>query len=211
MYFDRKAVSDFVDVKFNDVDSDVFLLPKNLVITIAREYGSSGRYVGKMLAERLNVDFYDKEVIELTSEKLGLNEKYVADIDQRKRDYNVFYNVDDEIYFAQSEVIKKLAKKPCVIIGRCADYVLNNQKNVYRIFLYSDINGKLRRCKKYYNLDKDAALKIMKKTDRNRAKYYEYYTGHRWNDLSNYDIAINVDKLGVLGTTNAIYDVIKSN
>ena len=211
MFSESKTRVEVIDNKSDKIDSDMVNIPRDLVITIAREYGSGGRYVGQLLAEKLNVDFYDKEIIKMTSDKLGFSLKYVGNSEQYKNSYNSFYNVNDEIYFAQSEVIKKLAKKPCVIIGRCGNYILKNQKNVYRIFLYSDLDGKLFRCKKYYNLDKETALKIMKKTDKNRAKYYEYYTGEEWNDLSNYDLAINVDRLGVLGTVNAILNVINNN
>ena len=186
------------------------LISENFVITIAREYGSGGRYVGKLLAEELNIPFYDKEIIRMTEEQSGLTEKFILDNEQRKNDYNIYYNIDDEIFNTEAKVIKKISKNPCVIIGRCADYILENQENVYKVFLYSDLESKINRCVKYYGLKKDEALKNIKKIDRDRAKHYEYYTNKKWRDFENYDIALNVDKLGILGTVHTLKNIIKN-
>lgn len=197
-----------VDKKEKVMEKDINYLPKNIVITIAREYGSGGRYVGELLAKELNVPFYDKEIIRLASKVSGLSEEYIEEKEQSKSDFNTYYNNDDEIFIAEKEVIQNISKKPCVIIGRCADYILKNQKKVYKIFLYSTEEDKIKRCTKYYGIKKDDAKKIIKKVDKARAKHYEYYTNLKWKDFSNYDLAINVDKLGVLGTVNAIKKVI---
>ncbi len=197
-----------VDRKEKIMEKGINYLPKNIVITIAREYGSGGRYVGELLAKELNVSFYDKEIIRLASKVSGLTEEYIKEKEQRKSDFNTYYNNDDEIFIAEKEVIQNICKKPCVIIGRCADYILKNQKNVYKIFLYSTEENKIKRCTKYYGIKRDDAKKIIKKVDKARAKHYEYYTNLKWKDFSNYDLAINVDKLGVLGTVNAIKKVI---
>lgn len=197
-----------VDRKEKTMEKDIHYLPKNIVITIAREYGSGGRYVGELLAKELNVEFYDKEIIRLASKVSGLTEEYIKQKEQSKSDFNPYYNNDDEIFLAEKEVIQNIAKKPCVIIGRCADYILKNQKNVYKIFLYSNEEDKIKRCIKYYGIKREDAQKIIKKVDKTRAKHYEYYTNLKWKDFSNYDLAINVDKLGVLGTVNAIKKVI---
>lgn len=192
------------------VVANVKSLPKNMVITIAREYGSGGRYVGELLAKELNMKFYDKELIRLASKKSGLSEEYIQSNDQIKNSYNSYYNNDDEIFLAESEVIKNISKEPCVIIGRCVDYILKDKKNVFKIFLYSDEDSKIRRCVKYYGLSKKDALKKIKNVDKDRAKHYEYYTNRQWMDFDNYDLAIHVDKLGVQGTVNVIKNLIEN-
>lgn len=196
--------------KDKEIDNDIHYLPEKFVITISREYGSGGRYVGKLLAKELNVKFYDKEIIRLASKESGLTENYIQNNEQIKNNFTTYYNNADEIFFAEKDVIKELAKEPCIIIGRCADYILANQKNVYNIFLYSDLESKVKRCTKYYGLKKSEALNNIKKIDKARAKHYEYYTNQKWKDFSNYDLALNVDKLGVLGTVNAIKNIIKN-
>lgn len=196
------------DVVDKEYEAEINVLPENVVITIAREYGSGGRYVGNMVAKELNIKCYDKELIHLTAKESGLSEKFIAENEQTKNSYNLFYNNDDEIFITESKVIKEVAKESCVIIGRCANYVLKNKKNVYNIFLYSDEDDKVKRCVNYYGLDKKTALKEIKKVDKARAKHYEYYTNSNWKDLDNYDIAINVDKLGVAGTVKAIKNIV---
>lgn len=180
------------------------VLNKNVVITIAREYGSGGRYVGKLLAESLNIPCYDKEIISLASKESGLDENYIEMQEQTKKDFNVYYNNDDKIFLSEANVIKKLAKESCVIIGRCADYILKNQKNIYKIYLYSDMDSKIKRVTKYYNVDINKARKEIEKINKSRKKHYDYYTNQKWDNLSNYDIAINVDVLGVEKTVEAI-------
>ena len=194
--------------EIEDISVQIKEIPKNYVITIAREYGSGGRYVGKLLAKELKIKFYDKELIKLTAEKSGLSESYIKANEQIKNNYSIFYNNDDNIFITESEIIKKISKEPCVIIGRCADYVLENNKNVYKIYLYSDLDNKIKRCTKYYGLSKDEAIKNIKKVDKDRAKHYEYYTNRKWKDFTNYDLAINVDKLGIGGTVKTIKNVL---
>lgn len=208
LFIDNKMQHKEITVNDNKVALEVNDIPKDLVITISREYGSGGRYVGKLLAKELKIKFYDKELIKLTAEKSGLSESYIKTNEQIKNNYSIFYNNDDNIFITESEIIKKISKEPCVIIGRCADYVLENNKNVYKIYLYSDLDNKIKRCTKYYGLSKDEAIKNIKKVDKDRAKHYEYYTNRKWKDFTNYDLAINVDKLGIGGTVKAIKNVL---
>lgn len=126
---DKKIV-----VTEKSISSDINKLPKQLVITIAREYGSGGKYVGKLLAEKLNIKFYDKEIIRLASKESGLNKDYIEDNEQVKNSFNIFYNNDDEIFIAEKKVINNIAKEPCVIIGRCADYILKDKKMYIKYF-----------------------------------------------------------------------------
>ena len=181
---------------------------KKTVITISREYGSGGRDVGKLLAEYLHVPCYDKEIILETAKKSGLNKEYIKENEQIKKDFNIYYNNDDNIYLNESKVILSMAKKPSVIIGRCADYILKDNLNVYKVFLYSDEQHKIDRVTKYYNISKEDALKEIKKVNKNREKHYEYYTNKKWNDPSNYDILLNVDVLGVAKTAKILQDII---
>lgn len=183
-------------------------LPHKQIITINREYGSGGRYVGQILASSLDLPFYDKELISLTAKESGFTENYIEENEQRKKTKNGEYNLEDQIFIAEANVIEKIAKNSCVIVGRCADYILKDKKNVTSIFLYSSTEDKIKRAIKYYHLDKEKAEKRIKKTNKDRAKHYEYYTNQKWNDITHYDIAINVDSLGVEQTAELIKSMI---
>lgn len=185
---------------------------KGIVIAINREYASGGRYVGKLLAEELNIPFYDKEIISLTAKESGFRKEYIEDNDEKKSDQlSVEYHNDDEIFIAESKVIKEISKKSGVIVGRCADYILKDNKNVHKIFLYSDMDNKVLRATKYYGIKKENASKVIAKIDKQREKHYKYYTGREWKNFDNYDIAINVDTLGVEKTAILIKDIITKN
>lgn len=205
---DNRKDNKKVVLKEERFSDDAKSIPKNVVITISREYGSGGHYVGKLLADALNIKCYDKELIHMTAEKSGLSDEFIEKNDQVKNSFNVYYNNDDVVFLTESKIIKELAKESCIIVGRCADYILKDNNNVFKIFLYSSIDDKVKRCTKYYNISKKDALKEIKRVDKNRAKHYEYYTNQKWHEISNYDIAINVDKLGVLGTVDAIKNII---
>lgn len=175
------------------------------VITISREYGSGGRYVAQLLAKKLNIPCYDREIIRLTAKESGFTRDFVEQAEENK---NNFYENDDRMFIAEAKVIKKLAKKPCIIVGRCADYILKDNKNVIKIFLYSDDYSKEKRATKYYNLDKDIALEQINTINKDRAKHYKYYTDRDWKSLDNYDIMLNVDKYGVEKTADNIVDML---
>ena len=183
---------------------------KRIVITISREYGSGGRYVGKLLAESLNIPFYDKELITLTSKSTGLGKKYIQQTEQKLSAAKFEGNNDDRIFLAEEKVIKKLAKNSCVIVGRCADYILKDNQDVISIFLYSDEENKIKRAVKYYNLEEKTAKKQIKKINQARAKHYKYYTNRNWYDFSNYNLILNVDSLGVEKNAKLIEDYIKA-
>lgn len=189
---------------------DKKIIPENIVITISREYGSGGRYVGKLLAEYLKVPCYDKEIIIETAKKSGLSDEYVKQFEQTKKDFSIYYNNDDNIFLNESKVIKNMANNSCVIIGRCADYILKDRKNIYKVFLYSDMENKVKRVVNYYGINKADAKKEINLVNKNRTKHYEYYTGQKWNDMNNYDLAINVDKLGVVKTSEIIKEILNN-
>lgn len=195
-----KSSTEDEDIRTNRNNSS-----KHIVVTISREYGSGGRYVGEELAKKLNINFYDKELISLAAKESGLSKEYIEKMDEKGT--TVYENSnEDRIFIAEEKVIKKLSKESCVIVGRCADYILDKNKDVIKIFLYTDDENKVKRAVKYYGMDKDKALNKINKINKMREKHYNYYTNRKWKDLNNYDLAINVDKLGISGTVDLIID-----
>ena len=182
---------------------------KKIIVTIGREYGSGGHYVGRLLAKKLGVNFYDKNIISLVSKESGLSKNYIASNEESLNNAKYEINNDNLIFIAESKVIKRIAKnESCVIVGRCADYILDGNKDVLKVFLYSDEASKINRCVKYYGISKNKALNEIKKIDKERSKHYNFYTNKEWGNVSNYDLLINVDKYGVECTANLIYSYI---
>ena len=181
-----------------------------VIITIAREYGSGGRYVGEILAKNLGLNFYDKELITLASKKSGLSKDYISQSDEQLKSAKYQDNNDDRLFIAEAKVIKDLAKNSCVIVGRCADYILKDNKDTIKVFLYSTPDAKTKRATKYYGLSKDTALKTINKINKERAKHYKYYTNRDWQDYTNYDLVLNTDILGVEGSAKLIEDFVKN-
>lgn len=182
----------------------------HIIITISREYGSGGRYVGKLLAEKMGIPFYDKELIALSAKKSGLSEEYIAKIDEKNTSAKFSNNNDDRLFIAEAQIIKNLAQKEsCIIVGRCADYILKDTPNVLKIFLYSDDKSKINRAITYYGIKKETAKRKIKTVNKEREKHYKYYTNQEWYNQNNYDLLMNVDKLGVEKTAESLYDYIK--
>ena len=201
----KEKTTNLEDIKVNNTYKG-----KKIVITISREYGSGGHYVGELLAKRMGINFYDKNLINLISKKSGLSKEYVEENSQKLASFKYIDNNDDRIFIAEEKVIKDLAKKePCVIVGRCADYILKDNKDTIKVFLYSSSQDKVKRAVKYYNLEEDKALKEINKINSERAKHYKYYTNRDWYDFANYDIALNVDYLGVEKTAELLEQVIR--
>lgn len=193
---------------------------RNIIVTIGREYGSGGRYVGKLLAEKLGVKLYDKDLIEVISNESGLSATYIEKNEQNvhgsllanfnSQYYNNLSN-DDNLFIAESKAIKNIAEQgSCVIVGRCSNYILRDNKDVVNVFLYSDDENKVKRAVKYYGLKEATALKEINKINKARERHYNYYSDKQWKDLSNYDIAINVDSYGVEETAQVLYELIQS-
>ena len=201
----KEKSTNLEDIKVNNTYKG-----KKIVITISREYGSGGHYVGELLAKRMGLNFYDKNLINLISKKSGLSKEYVEANNQKLASFKYIDNNDDRIFIAEEKVIKDLAKKEsCVIVGRCADYILKDNKDTIKVFLYSSSQDKVKRAVKYYNLEEDKALKEINKINSERAKHYKYYTNRDWYDFANYDIALNVDYLGVEKTAELLEQVIR--
>ena len=201
----KEKTTSLEDIKINNTYEG-----KKVIITISREYGSGGHYVGELLAKKLGINFYDKNLINLISKKSGLSKEYVKENDQKLKSFKYKDNNDDRIFIAEEKVIKDLARKEsCIIVGRCADYILKDNKDTIKVFLYSSDTDKVNRAVKYYGLEKDKALKQINKINNERAKHYRYYTNRDWYDLSNYDVALNVDYLGVEQTAESIKQIVK--
>lgn len=187
------------------------------IITISREFGSGGRYIAETLAKKLGISFYDKAIIEIASEKTGFSFEYIEENEQKLTGPSLFQyavsgsyagsmifskveSLQDTMFFAQSNVIKDIAdKESCVIVGRCADYILHGFEHCINVFIYSDIAHKVKRAIDEYNIDSsnNNVEKILKDRDKSREKHYNYYTGKTWGDAKNYDISLNSDFIGI--------------
>ena len=184
----------------------------HVVITIAREYGSGGRYIGKLVAKKLGIKLYDKSFVNELSNITGLSEEYIENNEQKMETLSMlnsgYYfglNNADELFLKESELIKDVAKKEsCVIVGRCANFVLKDRKDITTVFIYSNMEDKIKRATTFYGLNKENAKKEIKRIDKLRANHYKYYTNNNWNDCSNYDICINSDTFGVEETAELI-------
>ena len=189
----------------------------HVIITISREYGSGGRYVGRLIADKLGIKFYDKEIITKLAETTGLSEEYIENNEQ-KRDasailnngYYIGLDNSDELFVKESELIKELASKDsCVVIGRCADFILKDEKNVVKVFVYSNMEDKIKRATQIYGYEEDKAEKEIERIDKLRANHYKHYTDKDWKEFSNYDICINSDLLGVEKSAEMICNIVK--
>lgn len=182
---------------------------EKIVITIARSYGSGGRTLGKLLAEDLGIPCYDRELIRMASDESGINEALFGAADEKKKGISLFKGArpyrgkvlppesddfvsDDNLFNLQAKIIKELAEKEsCIIIGRCADYVLKERDDVVRLFFYAPREDCLKRLRELSGEpEKDLNRKI-DNIDKHRTEYYRYYTGHDWNDTRNYDFCLN--------------------
>ena len=193
------------------------ILKKHTIITISREYGSGGRYIGRMVADKLGIKFYDKDFVGMLAKETGLSEEYIENNEQKRNAlatlnsgyYSGLSNAD-ELFVKESELIKELAnKESCVIIGRCADFILKDRNDVLKVFVYSSMDDKIKRAVKYYDMKETNAEKEINKINKLRANHYKYYTEKEWNAHENYDICINSDKLGVEKAAELICDLVK--
>ncbi len=203
-HFNSKKAESKVS-KENFESSLAYNSESNFVITISREYGSGGRYIGKLIADKLGIKLYDKEFIEKVAAETGLSEEYIENNEQ-KRDAlaglnnGYYFGLDnsDDLFLKESELIKNIANnESCVIVGRCANFILSENKNALKVFVYSDTDSKIKRATEFYGLSKSNAEKEIKRIDKLRANHYKYYTEKEWKDVTNYDVCINSDVLGV--------------
>ena len=202
-------------------------MAKKIIITIARQYGSGGREIGERVANALNIPIYDKELITEVAAKGNLNEEVIKSADESSAN-SLLYTLamgsntlgaamhfgykmplNDKLFILQSEVIKEYAEKGSgIFIGRCADYVLRDQKNILRVFVYGDLEHRQQRiAERHPEFKSSQVIDAISKTDKRRATYYNFYTGNKWGKYDNYDIAINSSTLGIEGTTELICEI----
>ncbi len=190
-----------------------------IVITIAREYGSGGRYIGKLVAEKLGIKLYDKNIIEKMSQETGLSEEYIKDNEQKRTVFDNFnngyyagLNNSDELFIQESNFIKELAdKESCVIVGRCADFILKDKRNVLKIFVSSSMENKIKRATEFYHMDENKAAKEIDRINKLRSNHYEYYTERGWENPSNYDICVNSDSIGIENVVDLICSIVEKS
>ncbi|MBQ4071010.1 MAG: cytidylate kinase-like family protein [Clostridia bacterium] len=199
-------------------------MAKKIIITIARQYGSGGREIGEVVARTLGIPLYDKEIITDAAQKGELDSEVIKTADESAAN-SLLYTlamgsnvigatmhfgykmpINDRLFIIQSELIKEYARSgSCVIIGRCADYVLRDEENVLRLFIYGDLaQRKARIAKRHPEIKSTQIVDVINKTDKRRSSYYNFYTGNKWGKYDNYDMAINSSTLGIEGTASII-------
>ncbi|MBO5858201.1 MAG: cytidylate kinase-like family protein [Clostridia bacterium] len=189
------------------------------IITISREFGSGGRTIGKHLAEELGIPCYDSEIIEKVAVESGFAEEYVKDKGEythpsllmsllTNRSIYTGPTNEDKIWLIQCKVIKELAEKgPCVIVGRCADYILRERDDVMKVFVYADLDARAKRIVDIYGEMEDAPLKRLREKDKRRAAYYHHYTDMDWGTCRNYDVCLNSSYIGIDECVKILKDI----
>lgn len=204
-------------------------MSKKIIITIARQYGSGGREIGERVAKLLNIPIYDKELITDAASKGNLHADVIRQADETAAN-SLLYTLamgsnvlgttmhfgykmplNDKLFILQSETIKEYAKAgSCIIIGRCADYVLRDEENIFRVFVYGDLDHRQARIlERHPEIKSSQVIDAINKTDKRRASYYNFYTGNKWGKYDNYDMAVNSSTLGIEGTAQIICACVK--
>ncbi len=202
-------------------------MANNTVITIGRQYGSGGHDIGIKLAEELGIPCYDKELLSRAAKDSGLCRELFENHDEKPTNsflyslvmdtYSTGYSsaafsempLNHKVFLAQFDSIKKIASEgPCVIVGRCADYALEGVSNVVNIFLHADLQSRIVRIARRHDLTDAKAKDLIRKTDKGRASYYNYYTSKKWGDAAGYDLCLNTSTLGIDGTIHVIREFI---
>ncbi|MGN0318798.1 MAG: AAA family ATPase [Lachnospira sp.] len=197
------------------------------VITIGREFGSGGHEVGVKLAERLGIKCYDKELLELAAKESGLCKDLFASQDEKPTSsflyslvmdtYSLGYSnsymdmpINHKVFLAQFDTIKKLAEREsCVIVGRCADYALEDNPFAVSVWIKASLDERIERIKKIYELNESKAADLIQKTDKRRASYYNYYSSKKWGEAKSYDLCIDSGEVGIDGAIELIINFIE--
>ena len=200
----------------------------NLIITIGRQYGSGGREIGMRLAEELGIKCYDSELLTKAAKVSGMSEEIFEKHDEKPTNsflyslvmdtyatgYNAaaFYDMplNHKVFLAQFNAIKEIAKEEsCVIVGRCADYALEDYPNVLSVYIHAPLESRVKRIMDKYELSEEKAKEAIQKTDKKRAAYYNYFTNKKWGDSESYDFCINSSLLGIDGTVDLIKSIVE--
>ena len=199
----------------------------NTIITIGREYGSAGREIGYKVAEAFDIKLYDKEMLTRAAKESGICEEIFQSHDEKPTNsflyslvmdtYSMGYSgnsytdmpINHKVFLAQFDAIKKIADEgPCILVGRCADYALESYPNVVSVFIHADMQSRIRRIARLYDLTDAKAKDVIVKTDKKRASYYNYYTNKKWSDAESYELCLTSSELGIEGTAQAIIDYV---
>ena len=191
------------------------------VITLSRQFGSGGGEIAKKVAEKLNIKYVDKSILAEAASGSGIAKEHFEKADERRTN-SFLYSLatahyggtaapiqlsdiitDDKLFIHTADAIKRLAGEPCGIVGRCADDILSDRA-IIRVYVYADMKSRVERICKLYDLNEKAATTLIKKTDKKRANYYNFYTSKTWGDAQNYDLCLNSDALGIDGTADMI-------
>lgn len=190
------------------------------IITITRQYGSGGREIGEQLAKKLGIEFYDNKLLELAAESSGIHKNHFHENDE-KRTNSFLYLLsttygqggipfDDTLFFAQLNTIQKIAsEQDCLIIGRCADYALRDFNNVINLYIGAPFEYRVKRAIEVYGIEEKHAENYVKRIDKQRTSYYNYYTDKRWGQPQNYQLCLDSSVLGIDGTVKFIEDFVK--
>ncbi len=200
----------------------------NTIITIGREFGSAGREIGYKVAEAFDIKLYDKEMLARAAKESGICEEIFETHDEKPTNsflyslvmdtYSMGYSgntytdmpINHKVFLAQFDAIKKIADEgPCILVGRCADYALESYKNVVSVFIHADMEARIRRIARIYDLTDAKAKDMIIKTDKKRSSYYNYYTNKKWSDAESYELCLTSSELGIEGTAKAIIDYVK--
>ena len=200
----------------------------NTIITIGREFGSAGREIGYKVAEAFDIKLYDKEMLSRAAKESGICEEIFETHDEKPTNsflyslvmdtYSMGYSgntytdmpINHKVFLAQFDAIKKIADEgPCILVGRCADYALESYKNVVSVFIHADLEARIRRIARIYDLTDAKAKDMIIKTDKKRSSYYNYYTNKKWSDAESYELCLTSSELGIEGTAKAIIDYVQ--
>ncbi len=200
----------------------------NLIVSLGREFGAGGRSVGRMLADRLGVAYYDKELIIEAAKEFGFAPEFFEEMDEKSSSSTISGNVlqwmsdwmgnaysrnflsQDSLFEMQANTIRKIAsEKSCVILGRCSDYVLRDNPNCVSVFLHSTEEDRANRIVERSDMTREQALKLMEVEDKRRASYYNFYSNKTWGMASTYHLSVNVASLGDEGVVDFIIDFLK--
>lgn len=193
----------------------------NRVITITRQYGSGGREIGRKLADEMGVEFFDNKLLEVAAGSSGIHKSHFEQNDE-KRSNSFLYLLstaysqggvpfDDALFFAQLEAIQKIAsEQSCVIIGRCADYALRDFSKILNVFICAPFEVRVKRAKEIYGISEKHVTDYVKRIDKQRTSYYNYYTDKRWGQPQNYHICVDSSALGIDGSVKLIKQFVDS-
>lgn len=195
-----------------------------IIVTINREFCSGGNYIGKKLSEKLGIPFYDKELVNLAAKEAGYAEATFEKVDEVATNsllYSLIMGVhnstqtgllpdNDKLFAIQADIIRKAVEKgSAIVLGRCSNYILREEKNIVRVFLKGDMETKVARYNEIYGTpEKDSVETTLEKRDKKRSSYFKFYTGNRWDDINNYDLVINTSKIGFDNAVDVIIDYI---